>query len=74
MRDLIKELRTKGAMLLSDPPKPDDRLQAAGEIERLTACLTRIANAPAHHAGQTVNEYHFQVWAKEALSSKEPKT
>jgi hypothetical protein len=43
MGDLVKELRTKGAMLLSDPPKPDDRLRAADEIERLRSALKPFA-------------------------------
>jgi hypothetical protein len=35
VNDLVKELRTKGVMLLVNPPIPDDRLRAADEIERL---------------------------------------
>jgi hypothetical protein len=35
MNDLVKELRTKGVMLLRNPPIPDDRLRAASIIERL---------------------------------------
>ena len=46
------------------------------EIERLRDTLIKIADTPAHHAGQTANEYYFQQWAREALGRnniKEPK-
>jgi hypothetical protein len=38
-------------------------------IAELEAALTKIANTPAHHAGQTVNEHFFQVEARAALKA-----
>jgi hypothetical protein len=43
MADLVKELRNKGAMLLTAPPQPDDRLRAADEIERLRSVLSDLS-------------------------------
>jgi hypothetical protein len=40
--------------------------------DKLQTVLTRIRDTPAHELGQTPNEYHFQEWAREALSQSKP--
>lgn len=45
---LVEKLRAQGTMLLSKPPKPDDKIQAADAIEhleRLLAAWVDVADA-----------------------------
>ena len=74
MRDLIKELRTKGAMLLSDPPKPDDRLQAADEIERLRVELRHCINELRSDTSRAPHRIRRAALAEKVLHKKEAKT
>ena len=47
-----------------------DAVNAQSRIAELTKALRTVAETPAHHAGQTANEYHFQQIARAALEAK----